>query len=275
MIELPEAINLSNQLSGALVGKTIGNVYMNKSPHKLVWFFGEPEAYHGRLTEKTIGGVFAYGGIVEIHADDMRISVNDGVNLRYFHQGEKLPPKHQIQVEFTDFSSLIGSVQMYGGILSYREGENNDNMYYTWAKQKPSPLSEHFDDVYFKSLYRDEDAKLSAKAYLATKQRIPGLGNGVLHDILFNAHIHPRRKMNTLSETEYMEMFRSVKQTLFDMTAKGGRDTEKDLYGCKGGYSTILSSKALEKPCPVCGGTITREAYLGGNIYYCATCQPL
>lgn|GEM_PF-2077218 len=30
------------------------------------------------------------------------------------------------------------------------------------------------------------------KAFLATEQRIPGLGNGVLQDILWTARIHPK-----------------------------------------------------------------------------------
>jgi formamidopyrimidine-DNA glycosylase len=117
--------------------------------------------------------------------------------------------------------------------------------------------------------------KQSAKAFLATKQRIPGLGNGVLQDILFNARVHPKRKMSTLTDKEMSTLFDSVKNTLFEMTAKGGRDTERDLFGCSGGYRTILSAKTIDNPCPVCGGKIVREAYLGGNIYYCPECQKL
>jgi len=27
--------------------------------------------------------------------------------------------------------------------------------------------------------------------------------------------------------------------------------------------------------CPVCGAAIVRQAYLGGNVYFCPVCQPL
>jgi formamidopyrimidine-DNA glycosylase len=57
------------------------------------------------------------------------------------------------------------------------------------------------------------------------------------------------------------------------MAAGGGRDTEKDLFGCSGGYRTVLSGKSKDCPCPLCGSIIVRESYLGGNIYYCPTCQ--
>lgn len=55
------------------------------------------------------------------------------------------------------------------------------------ARSKPDPLSDDFSEEYFHRLYGEQDGKLSVKAFLATKQRIPGLGNGVLQDILFHA----------------------------------------------------------------------------------------
>ena len=116
---------------------------------------------------------------------------------------------------------------------------------------------------------------LSAKAFLATEQRIPGLGNGVLQDILFNAGIHPKRKLQTMSGEDKNNLFRNLKSTLKDMWDCGGRDTERDLFGKPGGYQTILSNKTLAYPCRVCGSGLRREAYLGGNIYFCPSCQPL
>ena len=79
---------------------------------------------------------------------------------------------------------------------------------------------------------------MSLKAFLATEQRIPGLGNGVLQDILFNAALHPKRKINSLSEGDKDKLFNSVKETLTKMTFEGGRDTERDLFDCSGGYIT-------------------------------------
>jgi formamidopyrimidine-DNA glycosylase len=114
---------------------------------------------------------------------------------------------------------------------------------------------------------------MSAKAFLATKQRIPGLGNGVLQDILFNAGIHPKTKIETLSDEKINDLYESVKSTLSEMTKKGSRDTEKDLFGNYGGYTTKLSKKTMGTPCPVCGSSIVRQAYLGGNVYFCPICQ--
>ena len=277
MLELPEATVVSEQINKTIQDKRIMNVNTNHSPHKFAWFYGDPQNYHKLLTEKLIEGATACGGMVEISAGDARILLGDGVGLRYYAAGEKLPDKHQLQIEFDDFSSLVGSVQMYGGLWAFPDGRF-DNPYYQLAKQKISPLNEQFDYVYFCSLLENEKLKaksLSAKAFLATEQRIPGLGNGVLQDILWTARIHPKRKMASLSEEELNNMFKAVKSVLSEMTASGGRDTEKDLYGCPGGYKTILSKNTVDKPCPVCGTVIRKEAFLGGSIYYCGGCQRL
>lgn len=158
--------------------------------------------------------------------------------------------------------------------MAFKEGEF-ENWYHEVSVERPSPLADTFDKAYFTAMYAGEKPNLSAKAMLATEQRIPGLGNGVLHDILFNARIHPKRKMSTLDEADMDRLFDSVKKTLLDMTIKGGRDTEKDLFGDAGGYKTLLSSKTYKQPCPVCGGEIIRQAYMGGNIYFCPACQEL
>jgi len=94
-------------------------------------------------------------------------------------------------------------------------------------------------------------------------------------DILWTAKIHPKRKMSTLSEDELKEMYKSLKNVLMDMMVQGGRDTERDLFGNHGGYKTILSKKTVGKPCPICNTIIKKEAYLGGSIYYCPSCQNL
>ena len=275
MLELPEAIVIAEQVETTLRGKRIKSVLANQTPHKFAWFYGDPGGYNGLLSGQTIEGAMPCGGMVEIWAGPARILLGDGVSLRYFPAGERLPSKHQLLIEFDDSSSLVGSVQMYGGLWAFPAGEF-DNQYYLAAKQKPSPITDEFDYAHFGSLLEGEKLQsLSAKAFLATEQRIPGLGNGVLQDILWAARIHPKRKMSTLSGQELHGVFASVKSVLHEMAARGGRDTERDLYGRSGGYKTVLSRNTVDTPCPACGTTIRKEAYMGGSVYYCGGCQSL
>lgn len=274
MIELPEAAVLAKQINEIVVGKKIRNVIAVQTQHKLAWYFGNPQEYKSLLTGKVISGAASYGGQVEITAGKAKLLFSDGVNLRYYNKGEKLPDKHQLLLEFDDGSSMVGWVQMYGGLSAFPKGKN-DNKYYLIAKEKPSPLSGDFNENYFKSLFDESTVKLSLKAFLATEQRIPGLGNGVLQDILFNAKMHPKKKAGTLSAADQRILFDSIKNTLSEMTAKGGRDTENDLLGKPGAYKTKLSKNTVGQPCLICSTLIRKEAYLGGSIYYCARCQSI
>ena len=272
MIELPEAAVLAEQINRTISGKSIKSVTAAQSPHKFAWYFGDPQEYRGLLTGKTIRGAVSHGGHLEIAAGSARILFSDGVNVRYFENRERLPDKHQLLLELDDGSFLAGSVQMYGGLSAFPEGKN-DNEYYLEAREKPSPLSDRFDEAYFDSLFSADTARLSLKALLATEQRIPGLGNGVLQDILFKAKMHPKKKVSTLSAADRRVLFDTIKTTLSEMAARGGRDTENDLSGAPGGYKTILSRNTVGRPCPECGTSIQKETYMGGSIYYCATCQ--
>jgi formamidopyrimidine-DNA glycosylase len=274
MIELPEAGSIARQLNETIAGKRILNVVAAQHPHKFAWYYGDPRGYHELLQDKVIDKAVSYGGLIEISAGDASILLGDGVNLGYFQEGEKLPGKHQLHIEFEDYSSLAASVQMYGGLWAYPAGQY-DNPYYLMAKEKPAPLSAGFDEVYFNNIISQSAKGLSLKAFLATEQRIPGLGNGVLQDILFDAKFHPRKKINTLTDSDIHTLFRSIKSKLAEMAINGGRDTERDLFGRFGGYRTILSKNTSDRPCSTCGDIIKKEAYLGGSIYYCPTCQKL
>lgn len=272
MLEIPETQTIARQLKETVTGKTITQAVAAASPHGFAFYSGDPAAYGGMLNGKKIKGTAAYAGRPEIWAEDMRISFGDGVNVRLLEAGAKRPDKHQLLLELDDGGAICCTVQMYGGMWVFPDGTNND-FYYTAAKEKPSPLSDAFDFVYFSSLQTDDTKKLSAKAFLATEQRIPGLGNGVLQDILWRAKIHPKRKINTLTDDEYEALYLTVKAVLAEMTDKGGRDTEKDLFGKSGGYLTVMSKKNDGMPCPACGGIIKRMAYMGGNVYVCEGCQ--
>jgi formamidopyrimidine-DNA glycosylase len=275
MIEIPEALTISNQLNEVIKGKTIMNVFAASSPHKFAWYHKDPQNYHELLSGKMIESVKGFGGFVEIKAEDSYILLNDGVSIKYCCTNEKRPQKHQLLVEFDDFSAISCTVQMYGGLLCFRDGDL-DNIYYKMAKEKPMILSDEFSRDYFTEMFSSPEVqKLSAKAFLATEQRIPGLGNGVLQDILYNAKIHPKKKVNTFSDAEKSDIYNSIKATISEMIIQGGRDTEKDIFGCFGGYETRLSKNTAGKSCGLCGSIIKKESYLGGSIYYCEGCQKL
>jgi len=274
MLEIPESKVMSLQVDEVLAGKRIVKVSTATSPHKFAWYSGDPGEYDKLLSGKRVLSSRGHGMYVDICCEDNTYVVaGDGTNIRYYPSLEQSPDKFQLQIIFDDNFCIIFTVAMYGGIWAYRD--EFQNSYYLGSLHSISPLSADFDESFFEKIFQSVTKDISMKALLATEQRIPGLGNGVLQDILFNSGIHPKRKKSTLSDFEKGELFHSLKTTLNRMTEKGGRDTEKDLFGQNGRYKTILSKNTVNQPCPNCGGTIVKEAYMGGAVYYCPVCQRL
>lgn len=276
MIELPEAQTLAHQITQQLSGKTILSSAAAQSPHKFAWYHGDPAGYPAKLNGGKVLAARGIGMFMEITLSSATLLFSDGVNLRLHPAAGLIPAKHQLLLNFEDGSSLSASVAMYGGVVCWAEGENYENSYYATALSKPSPLTEAFDETYIRALLApDAVRKLPLKAALATEQRVPGLGNGCLQDILWEAHLHPRKKLSALTEQELHQLYLSLKLILLEMTKAGGRSTEKDLFGQPGGYRVRLCAESNGKPCPRCGTTIVKEAYLGGSVYTCPTCQKL
>ena len=274
MLEIPESITISTQASNALLNRRIVEVQTATSQHKFAFYCSDPTEYIMLLTGRQIKGSKGHGMFVDICCDeDIYITIGDGTNMRYYSPFEEPPKKHQMLIVFDDGSFIAYTVAMYGGIWAYQG--IFDNPYYQGSLKSISPLDDVFDEIYFDKIFKSTTKDISIKALLATEQRIPGLGNGVLQDILFNACIHPKKKKSKLTDFHKAELFHSLKVTLSKMTDLGGRDTEKDMFGQNGGYKTILSKNTFKNPCPNCGDSIVKEVYLGGSVYFCPTCQTL
>ena len=272
MLEIPESSTIARQLNETVRGKKIAEVETEHTKHSFAWYQGEPSGYHEIMAGRTVGDSAGIGSMVEMELSEYSFVVGDGTNIRYYAPGEKLPVRYQMRITLEDDSSLVCTVQMYGTMLLIRPGIY-DNPYYLAAKQKPLPLTEDFDYEYFSSLREGVPGKCSMKEFLATHQRIPGLGNGVLQDILFHAGMHPRQRINTLTETDWKKLYETVVEILGRMLEQGGRSTEKNLFGASGAYAAVLSKKTVGKPCPSCGNIIQKANYLGGTVYFCPECQ--
>lgn len=274
MIELPEAILLGRQMNDVLAGKTVNNVFNATNVNKFAFFNGDPNAYKPLLIGRKVVSAKGMGIFVDICFDEeVCLSVSDGVKLKYGSGSAAIPDKYQLLITFDDETFLAFTVAMYGGIYAFRG--RLENSYHEKSFAKISPLSPDFTDSYFSDFLNSEKQTLTLKAFLATEQRFPGIGNGVLQDILFQAALHPKRKLGTLSFEEKKNLYHSVIEVLSAMLAKGGRNTETDLFGKAGGYPTILSKNTYQQACLKCGGTIIKENFMGGSIYYCPSCQPI
>lgn len=162
---------------------------------------------------------------------------------------------------------------MYGGILAFRG--DLDNPYYRVPGRNVRRWRSSSTPLISGSFGPGRSRTSRQRHFWPRNNGFRGSETGVLQDILFRAGIHPRRKLATLGDSDAERLFTTLKSLLREMTDRGGRDTEKDLFGNVGGYTVQLSRNTCAEPCPVCGGPIVKEAYLGGAVYYCLHCQPL
>lgn len=272
MIELPEAREISKELRKEIMGKKIVDVQGNFTDHKFTFYYKDPNKYKDYLVNKKVTNIIDRNYYVEIEIEDYKLIMRDGANIRIYKDKKDIG-KSKLLLEFDDNTYLNITTSMYSFICVFNKNEIFEDAYYLMELNRIGALDKSFTFEYFNSLINDVTVKLSLKAFLATEQRILGIGNGVVQDILFNARLHPKRKLSTLDKDEIKVLYNSVIDTLNEMVRLGGRDTEKNIYNENGNYNTVLSSKTYKNKCKVCGGEITKENFLGGSIYYCANCQ--
>ncbi len=289
-MSLAECQVVSNQLQNTVVGKTIVKTIVNQNPHGFVWFATEPqyafapkeiscrqaEQYDKLLTGKKIlkSNVLSHYNYLYI---GNRALMFNTLSTRYYGASEKQPKRHQLYLLLDDGSALVFCGSLGGPLFLFEVDEDG------WAihcrNDFPSVFSDDFTETFFLDLIKNTDlTKLkpakSVKCFLATQNRIPGLDNTILHEILWEAQVNPKSIMASLGQDAYKRLYAAIKKVFPAVVTAGGLDTQKNIYGNFGNYVTKASKHTLDKPCQRCGELIVKEAYMGGVVYYCSKCQP-
>lgn len=272
MIELPESKSLAKLGRSLFTGLEIIDVVALKSEHKFCWMNLAKDDMVKHISHKTIVDV-------DSAAHYLRFILNDGsmivcaedINIEYKKYDQE-SEKHQLMIVFKNNYILEFKVKLYAFILyGFHEELINNYPYYKVAYEAVDPLSKAFTYDYFLEKSLINQGKGSVKQALSTEQHIPGLGNGILQDILFTAKLNPKRKVITLSETDKKTLYETIITMIDKMTFFGGRDTQKNFHGEKGSYQVLMSQEHHQ--CPVCHEILVKEAYLGGKVIYCPKCQ--
>jgi formamidopyrimidine-DNA glycosylase len=106
---------------------------------------------------------------------------------------------------------------------------------------------------------------------------LAGIGNVYVQDILFQAKLHPNRRISTLSEKEINILYNAIRDVLNHSIQLGGLAYEKDFYGQKGKLTIneFLVGYKTGKPCPACKTPIEKIKTGSTSSYICPKCQPL
>ena len=275
MIELPEALAIARQMTKEIAGKRIAEGNKGNSPHKFAFSSGSAEEYEAIFRGKTVGESMGHGSAILTPIGDHHVLILGGGGERIlFHQDERsLPKKRQLLLRFTDGAYLTVTVSGWGNTMLLPRAEYAQHRHV--ALHRTPPLTPGFTWKHFQGLLAqvDENSSKSVKYFAISEPGVLGIGNGCLQDILYHAKLHPRRRMVDTTASERRALYDAIQDTLARMVELGGRDSERDLYGNRGGYVRILDSRTRGQPCPVCKTAIEKAQYLGGAIYFCPTCQ--
>jgi formamidopyrimidine-DNA glycosylase len=272
MIELPEARTLARQMRETLVGKTFSTIAVAADRPRFLFVTND---FATRLAGRTIDGVTTKGKWIFSQLDDGEtLTLGEfGGRFRFHETGADLPAKTHVRLDFTDGSALTLAVQMWGFLGVQTTDELAEHPYA--GTLGPCPADQDFTlarwhetlDGYLK------DENKPVKAFLTHGANVCGIGNGYLQDILFRAHLSPRRKVGSLDASDREFLYEAIRSTVETAIALDGRDTELTLFGQPGRYVPLLDQRAKGLPCTRCGTPIERIQYLGGSCYVCPACQ--
>ncbi|MGH2470889.1 MAG: Fpg/Nei family DNA glycosylase [Candidatus Limnocylindria bacterium] len=128
------------------------------------------------------------------------------------------------------------------------------------------PWNEHEFAEHARATRRELRSLLMDQGFVA------GIGNAYADEILWEAQLHPKRRVGTLSTDEMSRLYRAF----VDVLARGVREVEAGLppeLGTKiRGHMKVRGRKA--KPCPRCGTPIVKTRQGLDDMYLCPRCQP-
>jgi formamidopyrimidine-DNA glycosylase len=277
-VELPEAMILAEQMTEALINKTIKTCDM-RDYEKLqkFGFFNKDIKDFDRFIGCKILSIHQRGGVIRLRMNkkmNLILCPDYGANILYREKDESLPEKYHLKVGFSDRSYLTIRQTGMGLIYSAQDGEV-DELYVVKRdfSDTPCPIGEpDFSVDKFIELLSRKNQNIKA-ALVGKTAVVVGLSNAAFQEIIYRAGIHPKRNTSTLTDSEKSNVYDAMKEILNARVCSGGKDIWTNLLGEPGRYVPVMGSNMKDKDCPACGAKIEKITHGGGQVYLCPRCQ--
>ena len=187
-----------------------------------------------------------------------------------------LPDNHtRVELIFTDSTALFfNDMRKFGWIKLLPTTELKEEKFI--AKLGPEPLIGNPTPEYLKRMSRHP--KSLVKAALLNQEIVAGIGNIYADEALWGAMIHPKTRVENLSEKQLEDILNAAIEVMSFSINKGGSTDRNYLNakGEKGSYLTFANVFRKEgKPCPRCGHVIEKIRVAGRGTHICSNCQQL
>ncbi|MFC1496078.1 DNA-formamidopyrimidine glycosylase [Candidatus Margulisiibacteriota bacterium] len=160
---------------------------------------------------------------------------------------------------FSD-TRLFGKIWLYDELPDFQLG--------------PEPLDRSFTLKKFKAMVSKKIGNV--KTVIMDQKFLAGLGNIYAAEALFSARIHPKRRIESLSDQENKRLHRSIIEALkAGVEHRGTSVTDYvDAIGKKGSHQNYLKVYSRKgKPCKRCRTPIHKISLGQRGTYFCPSCQ--
>jgi formamidopyrimidine-DNA glycosylase len=268
MPELPEIASRAREMRASLVGKTIHSIEVLQPKCLNI----PEEDFRVALTGARLLDVHNRGKWIFIETTHGWLLLNLGMGGEILLVTRStLPEKYRLVFDFNDDACLAVNFWWFGYAHYAPNGELDKHT--MSAKLGPNALDLDVIDLW--AIIHGRRGRL--KSFLLNQERIAGIGNAYVHDILFLARLHPLRTLDTLSKQEIEGLASAIHAGLQPSLDQGGAFYEKNLYGQPGGFTAdqILIGYRDGQPCPQCGTAIEKIKTGSTSSFICPNCQQL
>lgn len=269
MAELPELSILQQQMNEALAGRTITEVELLQEKCLNV----PVDEAVSRLTGRRVSAVSRRGKWLLVHLDEglyLLLNLGMGADLWHYAPGAERPAKYQVRVGLDDGSGFTCRFWWFGYVRLLTAAELPS--FKETAKLGPSPLEVSEDE--FAAIAR-RTPRSTVKSLIMDQEKLSGIGNAYAHDVLWEAQLHPQRKLGSLSDVELAQYHRAVAAVMERAIALGGLET--DFFRGQGNIQDVgrlfLIGYKEGKPCPRCGTAIEKIKTGATAGFICPSCQ--
>lgn len=139
------------------------------------------------------------------------------------------------------------------------------------ARLGPEPLASGFTPQHLRERIRRHRRQI--KPLLMDQRFLAGMGNIYTDEALHRAHIHPRRRSDTLSDEEITALWHGIRGALQDGIVHAGASIDWVYRG--GDFQNLFRVyRRAGETCATCGSIIQRIVVGQRGTYLCPNCQP-
>ncbi|MFQ5773603.1 MAG: DNA-formamidopyrimidine glycosylase [Kiloniellaceae bacterium] len=266
MPELPDVESFRRYLDATSLHRRIAHVHVADARilHGI-----SARGLHRRLTGRRMEATRRHGKHLLARLDDATwLTLHFGMTgrLKAFEDMADDPRYDRVRFDFEDGNHLayenrrmLGRVGMADNVEAFIKAEGLG----------PDALDPAFDEAAFAAAVGKRRGL--AKAALMDQTLLAGVGNIYADEILFQAGLHPKAKLQDLDAARLARLYRTMRAVLQTAIDRGA-GSEELVERLPPSY--LLPHREKGAKCPRCGGAIQVLKISGRSACFCPRCQP-